>query len=347
MQRGNQRKQYFLKGFTHTLSVDQQDENKCSLFDSEDDLILYAVPLNCCVEEISLIPLSKEENFYILPDINIAQQFIIISSYEANRHLMPRFVNTDVNFIGIDKNERIEGYHNQLKDSDFSDEIWKRVLVYFNICISQNLPFSTFDQLRAISRSSEVSSMAFFYLAINQTDSDEFIQKMIPDLEKDLGFCFHWIKKEDWENSFNVATLYIGKEYFNDLFTLFSNYMQENDLVTVSQFISGSTIHNQNVYNPYIAETRAKLGERVLSELPKFKPKVSGYYNIPHNDYGTFLLLIQSAIAVGESIKDSQKDFPIWGGDDFIEDLRRNIQYSQYLEPEFYSRIIQQVLSQN
>ncbi len=59
---------------------------------------------------------------------------------------------------------------------------------------------------------------------------------MIPDLEKDLGFCFHWIKKEDWENSFNVATLYIGKEYFNDLFTLFSNYMQENDLVTACSF---------------------------------------------------------------------------------------------------------------
>ena len=348
LQSGNQRKQYFLKGFTHTLSVDQQDENKCSLFDSEDDLILYAVPLNCCVEEISLIPLSKEENFYILPDINIAQQFIIISSYEANRHLMPRFVNTDVNFIGIDKNERIEGYHNQLKDSDFNDEIWKRVLVYFNICISQNLPFSTFDQLRAISRSSEVSSMAFFYLGINQTDSDEYAQKIVPDLEKDLGFCFHWIKRDDWEKALEEAIVFVGNDYFSKVFSLLSNYMHENDLSPISPFLLGQQINNPNIiYNPFINEIRGKLGQRVLNELPEIKPQIIGYYNIPQNNYGTFDLLINAPIAVAESITDLQQEYPIWGGNDLREQIRRNIQYAHYLAPDFYSRIIQQVLSQN
>ena len=52
------------------------------------------------------------------------------------------------------------------------------------------------------------------------------------------------------------------------------------------------------------------------------------------------LLLINSPIAVAESILGINTNYPIWGGDDFREKIRRNIQYSQYLTPDFYNHII-------
>ncbi len=339
--------QYFLKGFTHTLNVEKQAEGKISLWNSEDDLNLYAVPLNCPAESITLIPLVKDSEDYKLPETDFTSQYIIISSYEKNRHLMPRFVNTDNNFQGIGKNERIELYHHQLNSSDFTSEIWKDTFAYFNICINQNIPFSTFDQVRSISQSSAVASKAFFFFGINQTDSDEFIQKNIPALETDLGFCFHWIKKEDWNYAINEASEIIGNEYFQNIIVLLSKYMQESGLMEMIPYLSGQSISTEKVYNPYINHIRSDLGERVLKELPEMKPNVSDYYNIPSNDYGKFFLLIKAPIAVAESIKNVQTQFPIWGGNDFREQIRRNIQYAQYLCPEFYNRIILQVLSQN
>ncbi|KFC20757.1 hypothetical protein [Epilithonimonas lactis] len=340
-------KQYFLKGFTHTLNVENQFQGKLNLWNSEDDLSLYAVPLNCSAENISLIPLLKESEDYKIPKTNFTNQYIIISSYEKNRHLMPRFVSTDNQFKSLQKNERIELYHHKLETSDFKSEIWKEILAYFNICINQNIPFSTFDQLRAVSRSSAVASRAFFFLGINQINTDEFIQKMIPELETDLGFCFHWIRKDDWHDAINEVAQFIGEEYFRNVIALFSNYMNENDLGEMIQFLNGQRIFTDKVYNPFINQIRSDLGERVLKELPDMKPNVNDYYNIPNNEYGKFFLLIKAPIAVAESIKNVQKEFPIWGGNDFREQIRRNIQYAQYLSPEFYNRIILQVLSQN
>ena len=76
---------------------------------------------------------------------------------------MPRFVSASHFDSGIDKMERIDNYHLELSQSSFKDNIWLQVLKYFNICLQYDIPFSTFDQLRAISRSSNVASRAFFY----------------------------------------------------------------------------------------------------------------------------------------------------------------------------------------
>ncbi|MCD9854524.1 hypothetical protein LUD75_07390 [Epilithonimonas sp. JDS] len=345
-------RQYFLKGFTHSLNVEHQSQGKLSLWNSDDDLSLYAVPLNCSAEKINLIPLFREDNNYTITQTNFTSQYIIISSYEKNRHLMPRFVNTDNDFQGIGKNERIELYHNQLNSSDFNSNIWKEVLAYFTICINQNIPFSTFDQLRAVSRSSAVASRVFFFLGINHINPDEFIQRIIPEFEKDLGFCFHWVKKEDWGISINETSQFIvdryftkGDESFTKVVELFSKYMCENNLSQLIQYFNNQKISTQKVYNPFVDEIRANLGQRVLKELPDMKPNVTHYYDIPKNNYGKFSLLIKAPIAVAESIKNVQKEFPIWGGNDFREQIRRNIQYAQYLSPEFYNRIILQVLS--
>ena len=342
---GNKSKTYYISGFTHTLDVEEQIEKKVKLYNSIDELELFAVPLNCKPEQINLIPLSILENGYKIPECNFTSQFIIISSKNNKIQLMPRFVNTNNDFIGEDKNERIENYHKKLENSDFQSDLWKELLAYFNICINHNLPFSTFDQIRAFSRSSLVLARAFFFLGINQLDIDEYIQKTIPELEKDLGICFHWIKKEDWRFALNEVCDFIGNENLQSIFEILSNYFTNNNLEQIPHFLNDTKLNVLPILNPDIIEVRSKLNSKVLNELPRSIPKVKAYYNIPANDHHKIFLLINSPIAVAESILNIKTDYPILGGDDFREKIRRNIQYSQYLTPDFYNHIILHTLS--
>lgn len=336
-----------ISGFTHTLNVEEQLEKKVSLFNTNDDLDLYAIPVNCSPGKIDLIPMLKDEEFYQIPSTEALKQFIIISAKEIGKQLMPRFVNTDENSIVIDKEERIEKFHNLLIGSDFESDIWQQVLQYFKICVENELPFSTFDQLRAISKSSEVAARAFFFLGVNESEPEQYIQKTIPEMELDLGFCFHWIKKEDWEKALHGVSDLIGPNYFDSIFSLLSSYMQENNLNDVTCFLSGNRIESANIGHTDILSLRAELGERVLNELPIFKPKITKFYNIPVKDHQQVGLLLHSPIAVAESIKDIQLEKPLWGGNNFRDSIRRSIQYSQYLNPSFYNRTILHVLRNN
>ncbi|MCC9071271.1 hypothetical protein LNQ49_06640 [Flavobacterium sp. F-65] len=335
---------YEISGFSHTLNVENQFERNLSLFNSDDELEIYAVPLNCSSELIELIPLSKNEEGYKIPKNDILNQFIIISSKKKESQLMPRFVNTDQTFVGTDKNERIKNYHAEFSERNFDDDIWNRLLAYFNICVKHDLPFSTFDQLRSISRSSEVASKAFFYLGINQYDINDFIQRQITEMEQDLGICFHWVKKNDWETALNKLNESYNGQYFDNILGILSKYMQENEFNDILKFIMGENIQNPNIMYSDIRELRAQLGERVLKELPQLTPKITNDYNITIDDHIPVKLLLKSPIAVAESISNIQNELSLWGGNDFRENIRRNIQYSQYLNPEFYTKTILHVL---
>lgn len=337
---GRNTKTYEISGFSHTLNVENQNENIVSLYNSNDLLNLYAAPLNCLSKHIELIPLLNNETSFIIPVTEFTHEFIVISSKEKESQLMPRFVSTDANFVGVDKNERIELYHSQLIEGTVHDEIWKKVLAYFNICTKHDLPFSTFDELRAISRSSEVAARAYLFLGINNESPDDFIRKFIPEMEQDLGFCFHWIKKTDWLNSLDELTTFYGEQYKDNIEELFSSYMENIGLFDICLFLKNISNENFKIDHREISTFRASLGARILGELPLHTPKITKDYGIPVEQHPQVKLLLRSPIAVAESINDTQHEYPIWAGDDHRDGIRRNIQYSQYLNPEFYNKAI-------
>ena len=254
---------------------------------------------------------------------------------------MPRFVKTNEQVLTVDSKERIENFHKELSITEFNNDIWQQVLRYFKICTQYELPFSTFDQLRAISRSSEVAAKAFLFLGINQLDLIEYIQKDIPELEKDLGFCFHWIAVSHWGNSINEISQLIGDQYFSSILEIISNYMDNNGLQSLFRIMSDPNLKTEPVLQ------RSQLGTRVLNELPYNSPKISKDYNIQIDDHNQVRLLIQSPIAVAESINNIQQEFPIWAGNEKRDVIRRNIQYSQYLKPDFYNKTLLHALTRS
>lgn len=344
---GRDKKIFEISGFSNTLDVCHQLENKVSLSNSDENLELFAVPLNCLSKDIEVIPLMEDELSYTIPTTEISKQFIIISSKNEGSKLMPRFVNTGHFFLGADKVERIDNFHSELSMTNFNDDIWQQVLVYFNICVQYDIPFSTFDQLRAISRSSEVASRAFLYLGYNQPDPIEYVQKAIPEIEKDLGICFHWISKEDWGNSIEEINKIDDFKYYNHIIELISSYMGENGLQKLFKYVSGSSITSEPILQRNILDLRAQLGVRVLNELPYNSPKISDNYHIQIEEHKAVRLLLQAPIAVAESIINAQNEYTIWGGDEKREVIRRNIQYSHYLKQDFYNKTILHVLKKS
>jgi hypothetical protein len=344
---GRKRKTYKISGFSYTLNVAERLQRKVWLFDSTDVLELFAIPLNCSANDINPIPLMENEFVYEIPQTGDLQEFIIISSKIEGKQLMPRYLSTDDAIVGIDKYERVNTYHDDLSKAEFKDEIWKQLLAYYKICTQFDLPFSTFDQLRAISKSSQVAARAFFLIGINQLDINDFIQKEIPEMEKDLGFCFHWISAIDWGNAFAEINLPDKFKYQSHIAELLSSYLAENGLQELFKYINKSPIDSVTIHRTDIIELRSRLGARVLKELPYNIPTIKDNYGIPVIDNSQVRLLLQSPIAVAESITGQHEDFTVWGGDEHLEEVRRNIQYSQYLDTDFYNKAILHVLTRS
>lgn len=343
----NLKRSYCVKEFSHTINdVSTQFERKILMAGTDEPLQLFAVPLNCEVDSIGLLGMQTDaDNYHHLPENIPNGQFIVISNKINGKQLQPRFINTDPTYEGKSPSERISQLHSVLLEADYSSLPWKELQAYYTICLKQQIPFSTFDQIRAISRSSKLAAKAFFFLGINQENTDEFIQNQIIELEQDLGFCFHWIQKKDWENAIGVAEEWIGSKYYAKLVTLIANYFHENNMDALYKYIGSQRILSViRITNQIISEARAQLGERILTELPQRTPHTTSDYNIPVANNHVVKLLLRAPIAVAESIK-GNADQSIWEDNEFVSILRRNIQYAHFVAPDLYTKVLYHCLS--
>ena len=219
---------FFIKGFTHTINdVDNQLEGKVFVNDGR-DLQLLAVTLNVGFQEIEIFGLSvDEQGYHHLPSITDKGQFIVFSTNNNGKQLQPRFINTQPDYINSSAEERIAKYHNNLLESDFKSSHWQELKKYYDICVEYKIPFSTFDQIRSIGYGSKVAAKAFFFLGVHQRDVTEYIQLQISTLEQDLGFCFHWIKKNDWNSALDSTITLVGNEHLMLLIELMDKYFND------------------------------------------------------------------------------------------------------------------------
>jgi hypothetical protein len=337
---------FLVKGFSNSIdNIESQLEGKVYLEDCN-DLNLLAVPLNVDNENIQIIGLKYDDcGFYSFPE-DIKGQFIVFSAINYGKQLQPRFLNTDPEYKPNQTEElRVSIYHDQLLKSDYKSIHWQSFKTYYDICLKYRLPFSTFDQIRAISYGSEVAARAFFFLGLYQDDQNEFIQLQVTSLEQDLGFCFHWIKKKDWEIALNSAVNYFGSDKLSKVIELLDLHFKEIGIPQLQLFVfNGSLTGVEPVNNTFINDERSKLGERVLSELPKNTPLTTNNYGIKLESHYIVKLLLRSPIAVAESIcEKSEKS--IWAYDEHTTLLRRNMQYASYIAPVLYKQILLHTLS--
>lgn len=359
-------KVYNIAGFSFYLDVTQQIDGILNLYGQDFNGTypeLLAIPLNVDIGKLDMIPVLKTETAYQIPKVEFTSDFIVIAEGDFAGKLMPRYVRTGEFGEMEPRLERLERYHDQLLNSSLAGDAWKELEKYFDICKNFKIPFSTLDQIRSIRGSSKVVAKAFLFLGQKSTYKEEFVQSIVPQLEQELGFNFHWVSREDWHQAMNELLEYsmsqkwfvemkeLGliseDQIFKDVTDLIQSYFQNIRLIEVFSYLNMQKVGvSVPITNQQIQSLRGQLGVRVLKELPKYTPYISKNYGVPVDQHEPVKLLLRAPIAAAESIAGIIEGRSIWSCDDFVDILRRNMQYAQYLNPEFYKQLLIYTLQQ-
>jgi hypothetical protein len=346
-------KSYTIKRYTQKID---------SFFDENQELVvntgpvhvdLYAIPLDCRNDQLELQDLANNGSQYFFRSSAGLDKFIVFSARENDVKVQPAFLSLDPkneSTSGEDRVKRIIKLKDELLAAGYSDDIWQRFLNYYHICLNNELPFSTFDILRAAGFSSLLAAKIFIFLTCFD-ESQTFAEVTYQKLENDLGFCFHWINKEHWYQAMewlaNDTDPCLMMEFFTAVKCHFYNINPVQQFEKTANYVLQDTkpkIETGFHLNGRINLLRGSLGGKVLTELPRQSPRVPEIYKeiIPvGNDTAAIKVLLKSPLSVALSI--SGKDEGLWGQEN--ENIRRNVKYSQQLDPKWYGEAINYALS--
>lgn len=152
---------------------------------------------------------------------------------------------------------------------------------------------------------------------------------------------YKFIIAQDWflgfKNKNNIFEEGINKK----LLDLIIDYFTYSNLSEILGYLNGQRLQSiETISNSILQDVAAQLGAKVLNELPKNIPGTIENYGIPVDGHKQIKLLLKSPIAAAESIAGVEKDKSIWSCKEFAGVIRRNMQYSQYLSPEFYKKVL-------
>jgi hypothetical protein len=306
---------------------------------------LFAVPLDGSSDNLCLYGLTNQEGIYSLQSEKNLRTFMVFSSKDSRIRVQPIIVSLNNQNEVRDRSEDNRKYvqlKEELINSKFTDDIWKKILDYYQICFNHDLAFAAFDILKITASSSALAARLFVFL-LSYSDDDLFIEEASTRIEYDIGFSFHWIRKEDWAAALewigcfenkeqNVLVIAGIRKYFNQLvpsilFDSICNYVLQDVKPKVSP---GYHV------NTKVADLRSSLGEKVLSQLPNKCPEVPDEYKgiLPVTDANySVKILLRSPVAVALSI--SGQNDSLWGIEN--ENIRRNVKYCQQLDSSWYS----------
>lgn len=321
-----------IKQFSETIKWEVNDENiiKFNEIKSIDiSSSVYALPLDCDIEYIDKIEIKKEADFYSINATN-ANKFILFSDRNSKFKIKPEFisVNPENELTTIeDRNNRINNYSQQLLAEDLTSDVWNKLWVYYYLCKENDLPFATFDIIKAITTSSKLAAKAFAFLSIKfDVGQHKFSGNDFVELENDLGFSFHWVELSDW-----LSTCQINPEIFEAVAVMLNFKWNKLSLCLLQK----SKIENY-VFNAELNNVRERLGERVLSQLPFYdieKDRNQYVKPIPHKQWNDQVnILVIAPLTVASSISGINTGLWHVNGDNF----RRKIKYVEDLDKRWY-----------
>lgn len=343
---------FLIKNHNKTLVYNNKEGKTTIEIDNSDNNIdLFAIPLDCAPFNISLIPIKYENNTFTILESIFIDKYILFSGINnnLNTNVLPCFVSTNQNNIPTDLTERknrIKNHTERLHSENATEHSWERILKYYKICVNNEISFSTFDILKATTQSPELTAKLFCFLSIHNED-ENFIEKTCKDIENDLGVSFHWISNNYWDNAIKwIKTNYKNPEIEQLLrkmiFSLINNSEPIDWFAKIAKHSLKGIVQNNSFHlNTAIASMRQSLGEKVINELPEICPKIPEEYKpILPVTYNTRLvkILLKAPLAVALSI--TGKDESIWKDDEQTEIIRRNIQYCQWIAPDWYGKAI-------
>ena len=346
----NQRKirEYKIIRYDQTIKLVFDENNNAIINTEPSNPDLYAIPLECTNAQLNLYDLKNNNGDYSFSHNADLEKFIVFSSNDSKAKVQPAFISLNPK-NELSSPEVRMGREIRLRDellaAECEEDVWQRFLSYYRICLNHGVPYSTFDILRTISVSSALAARAFVFL-LCYDDSKSFADDVCKNIEIDLGFCFHWINKNDWAKAMEwvgchtnddlmaLVSLgvisFLGDLHPSNFFSRISDYVTRN---IIPQMQTGYHLHRR------IIELRASLGAKVLLELPKVCPKIPEEYKEiigVNKENANVKILLKSPVAVALSM--TGKDETLWNQQNDV--IRRNVIYTQQLNPDWYSEAI-------
>lgn len=308
---------------------------------------LYAAPVDCEYKDLILYDLVNHNGRYNFRNGTWTKKFVLFSNKEASVKIRPALICMNPSNeleSPDDRNKKIQLYRNLLQESKHTDDIWQKLLSYYNICTLNNLPYSTFDVLRALGGSSLVAAKAYVFLACFD-ESQAFVEEYVKSVEDDIGFAFHWINKGDWVKAMEWIGCFTNNDLIQKVSAAIKNHFQNlypaDSFKQISNFIFQGTqpsLDKNFHLKRRVIDMRSSLGARVLNELPQKWVKIPEEYKfiLPVDmENANVKIMLKSPLAVALSI--DGKDSAIWKED---EERKRYVKYVQQLHPGWYGEAI-------
>lgn len=301
----------------------------------------------------------KDENGYFSLDINSqVNVFVVHAESEEGKQVLPRRIGISEDFDVSEVYEELHETYRRLKSESFDEPAWITWNNYFLVCFNSDIPLSSFIYLMSLAVDPEIAAKAFFLLALDEKvifDRDNLIHEVIPDLENDLGFCFHWISKQAWEKALNSSLNYAVSKYKgiltedeirNALLEKLQQYFAFKGLDFLFTYLLSGKLNfpNNNLGHQDWLTIRANLGDRIY-QLPDKNPWVKGDYRNFFDRHSEIKFNLFCLAAEAESIAGIETRKTFWSGGRVPTEIRRNMLYNQYLLGSDYPRLLAYLLS--
>ncbi len=268
-----------------SIVVNDYTEEDTEDFEYEGDLYAFPVGESLPSDEFFPFKLEHDQNFrntFNFPeDYFKYREVVVFSSAEDHRRIIPKYFNRDQD--DFDRQTRshrtanlIERWYDILTIEDvYSGKHWVDVCKAFDICSKHNLPFTTYDGLRAVARDPKL--LANFVIAMWLNEYKDVLAQDVNRFEQELVIALHWIPAKTWNDAINHLVENIPAQLQAIIFA------KMQDLMDLLQDIFNSTVSTdiaQDFIN-YIAAGAIE-GSRKFShsDINNYRMKIRGLSDI-------------------------------------------------------------------
>ena len=322
---------------------------------------VYAFPVGneLSNEDFHVIKLEREteeDNVFLFPKDFINQEIVVFSGSDVNRRIIPKYF--DRREADLDKDKRsirsfqiTSQWEKLLSDENvMSGKHWQSVCKAFEICSNYNLPFTTYNGIRAIALDPKL--IVKFVIAMWLNENKEVLLHDIDRFEQELVIALHWIPAKLWEecitefmNTLPQQLLPIIVNKYQSLIELLQNLFNftlstdiANDFVAylVQRKIHGGKVLTKADISNY------KMMIHGLSDnnhdLPLIKFHLNGvYYPYKESMLPYYRVMIESAMCAAENTCEVDNRVNLFSYDN--KDYARVVNFYRIYFKETYSEI--------
>jgi len=262
------------------IVITDDTEYDTSAFRYDGDIYAFPVGENVLTEEFAPIKLIRKEeqiNTFCFPNEFNHDEVVAFSGPESKRRIIPKYYNrNESDFNKAERGSRSAKlntvwYDYLSKEDVMTGKHWCDVCKAYDICSHYNLPFTTYNGLKAIARSPKLLSS--FIISMWLHGYSEVLTMDIDRFEQELNIALHWVPVKIWGKSIGsfleslpeaLAAMMMSK--IQNLFTL----LQELFNSTISTDIASD-------FAAYVAGNGLKKGTPILkSDISNYKMKIRG-----------------------------------------------------------------------